>query len=106
MTRQETPGTSAPWIASRTDGVVLNIRVVPRASKTGVAGIMGDAIRIRLQAPPVEGKANKALIRFLSELLDIPKGSITILSGDLARNKRVAIAGVAEPDVRRCLTAP
>ena len=82
------------WIQQTADGCVISVRVVPRASKNQVQGILGDALKIRLQAPPVEGKANEALVRFLAESLDIPPRSVRLLSGETGRNKRILLAGM------------
>ena len=84
-------------------GVILTLRIVPRSSKNEVCGELGDALKIKLQAPPVEGKANKALIEFLSDRLDIPRNSISILSGDTGRNKRILISGIKAETVARIL---
>jgi uncharacterized protein (TIGR00251 family) len=75
---------------------VLTIRVIPRAGKPGPAGTRDGAFLIRLNAPPVEGAANAELIELLSELLDIPKRNITIVSGERGRLKRVRVGGVDE----------
>ena len=80
------------------------MRVQPRASRTEVAGPYGDALRIRLAAPPVDGAANEALIRFLAERLDVPRGAVRIETGAASRSKVVAIEGVdAGTAVRRLL---
>lgn len=81
------------WLRSTPDGVVLTVRVIPRAAREQVAGLHGDALKIRLPAPPVEGKANAALIRFLSDRLDVPANRVSILSGETGRNKRVLVRG-------------
>jgi uncharacterized protein (TIGR00251 family) len=91
------------WFQITGDGMVLNIRVVPRASKTEVQGVLGDALKIRLQAPPVDGKANAALVKFLADTLDIAKSSIVLLSGETGRTKRVLIRGLDEAAIRRLL---
>jgi uncharacterized protein len=83
------------WFTPAANGIVINVRVVPRASRNEVAGVQGDALRIRLQAPPVEGKANAALVRFLAECLGVRPGNITILSGEKGRTKRVLVSGTA-----------
>ena len=85
------------------DGVVISIRVVPRASRTELAGRVGDAIKVRLQAPPVDGKANKALLKFLSRQLGVPVRCVDILSGQNARQKRVLVQGVTPDDIRSAL---
>ncbi|MGB7970918.1 MAG: DUF167 domain-containing protein, partial [Candidatus Deferrimicrobiaceae bacterium] len=63
------------------ESVTVNIQVMPRASRAGVAGLLGDAVRIRLTAPPLENRANEALVRFLSASLDVPRPSVEILTG-------------------------
>jgi len=88
------------WCLEVSDGLLLTIRVVPNAKTNGVAGIQEDgSLRIRIQSPPVEGKANKALIGFLAHMLDLPLRSITIQSGTRGRNKRILIKGARLEDV-------
>lgn len=82
------------------------VRVIPRSSREEVAGISGGVIRIRLTAPPVENRANEALVRFLSRILDIPRRHIGIVSGGTGRQKIVRVAGVAMEDVFRRLGLP
>ncbi|VGO15267.1 hypothetical protein PDESU_03849 [Pontiella desulfatans] len=81
-----------PCFEEKDGCLILNVRAVPRASKDGIAGVMGDALKVRIQAPPVEGKANAYLIKFLSKLWKIPRTSIEILSGETGRNKRLCIS--------------
>jgi uncharacterized protein (TIGR00251 family) len=81
-------------IQSTPDGVILTVRVIPRAAKSGVAGTRGDAMLVRLQAPPVEGAANAELIRILAATFDVPSRAISIVGGEHARQKRVRIAGI------------
>ena len=79
-------------ITTETDGgTIINIRLIPRASTNKVVGILDDAVKIRLQAPPIEGKANKALIKFLSKQLKVPASHISIISGETNRNKRILV---------------
>jgi uncharacterized protein (TIGR00251 family) len=73
---------------------ILNIRVIPRAKRSGVAGMRGDAWLVRLQAPPVDGAANKELIALLAATLAIPKRAVTILAGETFRQKRVRVTGI------------
>jgi hypothetical protein len=87
------------WIRETAKGVLLPVRAVPRASKNEIQGVHGDALKVRLQAPPVEGKANQALIRFLSEALDIPRSQLSIASGETGRNKAVLITGMTRDAV-------
>ena len=88
------------WINPSSEGVIVNIRVTPRASRNAIQGLFQDALKIRLQAPPVEGKANDALVRFLADALDVPPRAVAILSGDTGRNKRVLIRGVTVAQVQ------
>jgi len=73
---------------------VLNVCVIPRAKRSGVGGMRGDAWLIRLQAPPVDGAANEELISVLAKLLDVPKRAVTIVAGERSREKRVRVAGI------------
>jgi hypothetical protein len=73
-------------------GWSLRVRVQPGAARSAVCGPHGDAIRIRLAAPAIEGRANRALIDFIAEALDVPRRLITIVSGEHARDKRLLIA--------------
>jgi uncharacterized protein (TIGR00251 family) len=77
------------------DGIVLDVRVIPRAGKSGVAGTRDGAILVRLNAPPVDGAANTELIDVLADALDVPKRAVTIVSGDRSRQKRVRVEGVS-----------
>lgn len=80
-----------PFFVDHTDYIVLNIRVVPRAVKDGVQGLLGDALKVRIQAPPVDGKANVYLMKYLSRHWNIPRSDMMILSGEAGRNKRLRI---------------
>jgi len=80
-----------PCFEEKNGCITLNIRVVPRASKDEVMGPYGDALKVRIQAPPVEGKANTYLVKFLSKHWNIPRRNIEILSGETGRNKRLKI---------------
>jgi hypothetical protein len=92
------------WIRETSKGVLLPVRAVPRASKNEIQGVHGDALKVRLQAPPVEGKANQALIRFLSESLEIPRAQLSISSGETGRNKAVLITGLSKTELLKRLS--
>jgi len=81
------------------EGVVFSIRVIPRSSRSEIAGIQDDALKLKITSPPVEGKANEACIRVLSDLLGVRKSQITILSGHKSRNKRISVSGIGKEDV-------
>jgi len=79
--------------------VIFSVRVQPRASKDEIAGEMEGALKIRLQAPALEDRANEALIEFLARLLKTSKSAVRILSGERSRTKRIAIQGVTKQQV-------
>jgi uncharacterized protein (TIGR00251 family) len=76
------------------EGVTFSVRVLPRSSRSEIAGVLEGVLRIKLTAPPVEGAANKALVEFFSGRLHIAKSKITILSGQTGRAKTIHIAGI------------
>ena len=89
------------WCSQADSGVLLRIRVVPNANCDALVGVQEDGtLRIRIQSPPINGKANKALIRFLSKSLKIPARRIMIQSGEAGRVKSVLIEGIAPRDVQ------
>ena len=81
----------------------VTVRVQPRSSRDGVAGLSEGVLRVRLTAPPVENRANEALVRFLAGALRVPRGCVEILAGDRGRNKIVRVRGVAPDELRRRL---
>jgi len=76
-------------------GITLKIKVEPRSSRKGIAGIAGDTIKVKVHAPPVGGAANEELIEILSDEFSIKKSSIRILKGESSRNKVVEIEGIS-----------
>jgi len=82
------------WLTADGDGVILRLHIQPGAKKTEVAGEHGEALKIRLSAPPVDGKANACLIEFLAKQLGVAKSAVALLSGDTTRAKRVRVDGV------------
>lgn len=81
-------------IAATAAGVVISVRVIPRASRSAIDGTRGDALLVRLKAPPVEGAANAELVRVIAAALDVPARHVSIVSGEHARQKRVAVIGI------------
>jgi len=81
-------------IDATSDGIVISIRVIPRAGKSGVAGTRGDALLVRLNAPPVEGAANAELLDVIAKALGVPRRAVTIVSGERSRQKRVRVTGI------------
>jgi hypothetical protein len=90
-------------IRSTVSGAELDVRVIPHAKKTRISGERDDMVLVRLAAPPVDGKANEALIRFLSETLHVQRRAVRIVSGERGRRKRVAIDGVSAESVRELI---
>jgi uncharacterized protein len=84
-------------------GATFAVKVQPRARKNAITGIVGEALKLSLTAPPVEGRANQAVIEFLADLFAIPRGSITITSGATSRLKRVCVSGASTGVVQRRL---
>ncbi|MGA2858106.1 MAG: DUF167 domain-containing protein [Candidatus Sulfotelmatobacter sp.] len=86
-------------------GVTFPVRVHPRARKNAVTGTLGDALKVSLTAPPLEGRANQACIEFFAQLLRVPRSSVTIASGQTSQNKVLCVAGVTAQYVRDRLQA-
>lgn len=87
---------SIPWYRRSGDGFTLDVHAVPGARRSEVVGSHGDALRIRVAAPPVDGKANDELIRFLAEALGVSRANVVIEAGARGRRKRVRVDGVVE----------
>jgi hypothetical protein len=87
------------------NGVRFSVHVQPRAARSGVAGVHGSAVKVRLQAPPVDGAANEALIALLAESLGVPRREVLILAGATSRLKRVEVRGLTAHLTRERLAA-
>jgi uncharacterized protein (TIGR00251 family) len=98
-------GAHQPPIRPSADPTIL-IHVQPRARRTAVAGRHGDAVKIRIAAPPLDGAANAELIRFLAERLDLPRAAIEIVGGAAGRHKRVRVTGYDRDRVLARLDVP
>ncbi len=89
------------WLTEASDHLVLVLRVQPGAKRTEVVGTHGEALRIRLAAPPVDGKANEALIVFLAEAFGVPVRNVSLLTGLTSRSKRIRVdAPKLRPDAQ------
>src|SRR5690242_8107301 len=91
-------------ITESVKGITFSIKVHPRARKNAITGFIGDALKLALTAPPVDGKANQAVVEFFADLFQIPRSSVTIASGETSRNKVVRIAGLTRTAVETRLT--
>ncbi len=90
-------------IADTSEGASFSIRVHPRAKKNAITGEVGDALKLSLTTPPIEGRANDACIEFFAKLLRVPRSSVTIASGLTNRNKVIRVAGLTAAQVRERL---
>ena len=87
------PQQMAGWYRCRDDIVTLTLHVQPGAKRSGITGLHGDALKIRLAAPPVEGRANEALLKFLADVFAVPLRNVELHQGGQSRHKVVAISG-------------
>lgn len=84
-------------------GTTFAVKVHPRARKNAVTGMTGDTLRLDLTAPPLEGKANEACIRFFADLLEVPRSSVTIAAGQNSRNKIIRVVGLSAAELEKRL---
>ena len=76
-------------------GVSFAVKVHPRARKNAITGELGDALKVSLATPPIEGRANEACVEFFAKVLKVPRSSVTIASGQTSRNKVICVTGVS-----------
>ncbi len=86
-------------------GATFQVKVHPRASRNAITGVVGDALKLSLTTPPVEGRANQACIAFFAEVLNVPRSSVTIAAGESSRLKVIRVAGLAAEQLRKRLSA-
>ena len=84
-------------------GATFAVRVQPRARRNAIVGELGNALKLALTAPALEGRANQACIEFLAEFLKVPRSSVTIAAGETSRNKVIRVAGISADELRRRL---
>ena len=82
------------------EGVILNVRAQPRSSRSGLDGLLGDAVKVRIRCAPVDGKANKELVETLADAFDLPKSSVVFKSGETSKTKRILLRGMTGERVR------
>lgn len=95
----------APYLKAHKNGVLLYLHVQPRASKTELVGLHGDALKIRIQAPPVDSAANEAILRFLADKLSLPLSRLSIVAGETARKKTVLLSNCNAEAIQAALQA-
>jgi uncharacterized protein (TIGR00251 family) len=93
-------------INDTSSGATFAVKLHPRARKNAITGEVGNALKVALTAPPLEGRANEACIEFFANLLDVPRSSVTIAAGQNSRNKIIRIAGLSAEQVRARLAGP
>jgi uncharacterized protein (TIGR00251 family) len=91
------------WIQETRDGVIFKITVQPRGSRNEIAGLQGDAMKIRLTAPPVEGAANKMCVEFLAKSLKVRKSVVEIIRGRTSRSKKVLVRSATRKEIESLL---
>jgi uncharacterized protein (TIGR00251 family) len=91
----------------RTQGtaVLLDVKVVPNASRTRIAGVLGDALKVQVAQPPEDGRANRAVEQLLADALGLPAAAVSVVAGHTRPRKTVRLAGLAEADARARLAA-
>jgi len=92
-------------VSEKADGCILKCWIQPRSSRNAVVGIHGDAVKIALTAPPVDGKANKELLKFLAKYLKLSKSSIQIVAGDSSRSKTILIVDIKKDVIIKKLSS-
>ena len=92
------------WLKPQSDGVLLAVKLQPRASKDEILGALGEELRIRVTAPPVDAAANEALVRFLADKLDCPRGKVELIRGHTSRHKTIKLHGQTADVVAKKLT--
>lgn len=93
------------WLNSTPDGCVLTVKATPRAKRSEIVCADPEWLRVKLQAPPVDGKANDELIALFSRTFGLPKSAVEILAGDASRHKRIKLRGVAADAVLKRIDA-
>lgn len=88
-------------VVEREDGVEVDVRVAPRASRAALLGVHDGSLKIALTAPPVDGEANAALVAFVAKALGVSKSSVAIVRGDKSKNKTLRIAGATREQLMR-----
>ena len=90
----------AAYFTETPEGVILNVRAQPRSSRSGLDGLIGDAVKVRIRCAPVDGKANKELVETLADAFDLPKSAVVFKSGETSKTKRILLRGTEAAKVR------
>ena len=87
------------------DGLVINVKAQPRSSKSGIDGLAGDAVKVRIRSAPVDGKANKELVETIADAFDLPKSRVEFRSGETSKQKRILLRGISAANVESIMAA-
>ena len=90
----------AGYLTETPEGVILNVRAQPRSSRSGLDGLLGDAVKVRIRCAPVDGKANKELVETLAEVFDLPKSAVVFKGGETSKTKRILLRGLTRERAR------
>ena len=90
-----------PFYTETAEGVVLNVKAQPRSSRSGLDGLVGDAVKVRIRSAPVDGKANKELVETLADAFGLPKSRVIFKGGETSKTKRLLVKGVTGEQVKR-----
>ena len=85
------------------EGVIVNVRAQPRSSRSGVDGVVADALKVRLRSAPVDGKANRELVETVADAFDLPKSRVKFKSGETSKSKRIILCGVSADEFETML---
>ncbi|MBQ0032279.1 MAG: YggU family protein [bacterium] len=88
------------YLTETPEGVILSVRAQPRSSRSGLDGLLGDAVKVRIRCAPVDGKANKELVETLAEAFDLPKSAVQFKSGETSKAKRILLRGIGVEQVK------
>lgn len=92
------------YLTETPEGVILNVKAQPRSSRSGIDGLMGDAVKVRVKCAPVDGKANKELVETLADEFGLPKSRVIFKSGETSKQKRILLHGVSAAAARKVIS--
>ena len=88
------------YFSENVDGIILNVKAQPRSSRSGLDGLVGDAVKVRIRSAPVDGKANKELVETLADAFGLPKSRVIFKGGETSKMKRILLQGLTAEQVR------
>lgn len=97
--------TTKAYLRQATDGVLIQIHAAPNAKKTEIVGLHGDALKVRIHAPPVDGAANEELCRFFAQLLGVKQSAVSVAKGETSKSKTLSVTGLAFESAQNLIAA-